>query len=183
MKSIDVIRNEASQAIIELIELSKIKEGQLLIVGCSTSEIGGGTIGTDSHMDIGKAVFEEINKVAKEKGIRLAFQCCEHLNRAIIMERRSVTWEEICNVVPQQHAGGAMATQAYAQLEDPVVVEFTQADAGIDIGDTFIGMHLKHVVVPLRLHIKEIGDAHVSAARIRPKSIGGIRAIYDESLL
>ena len=109
--------------------------------------------------------------------------CPEHLNRALVMEREAMTWEEECNVVPQLHAGGAMAMTAYNRFKNPVIVEFIQADAGIDIGDTFIGMHMKHVTVPVRLSLKEIGEAHVTACRVRPKSIGGIRAVYNDALL
>lgn len=183
MKSIQDIREEARKAIIELIDAARLTPGQLVIVGCSSSEMAGGVIGHDSHMELAEAVFEELYTVAKEHQINLAFQCCEHLNRAIVVERSYVTTEELCNVVPQQHAGGAMATTAYKRLDNPAVVEFIKADAGIDIGDTFIGMHLKHVAVPVRLGVKEIGCAHVTAARVRPKSIGGIRAVYNESLM
>ena len=113
----------------------------------------------------------------------MAVQCCEHINRALVMERSALTWEEEVNVVPQRHAGGAMAVTAYERFDDPVMVEFIQADVGIDIGDTFIGMHMKHVTVPVRLSLKEIGEAHITACRVRPKSIGGERAAYNEALM
>lgn len=115
--------------------------------------------------------------------MHLVVQCCEHLNRAIIMDRSALTWEEEVNVVPQPHAGGAMAVTAYQRFPNPVAVEYIKAHAGIDIGDTFIGMHMKHVVVPVRLSIKSIGAAHITACRVRPKSIGGSRAVYNDVLL
>lgn len=154
-----------------------------MVVGCSTSEIIGSKIGTNSSPDTAETVFKAIYSYAKEKGIYLAVQCCEHLNRAIVVERKAVPFAEIVNVVPQPKAGGSFATQAYAHFEDPVVVEEIKADAGIDIGLTLIGMHLKKVAVPVRLENKNIGEALVVAARTRPKFIGGIRAAYDQELL
>lgn len=183
MHSIDEIRVATRQAMTELLAAAKVKPGQLFVVGCSTSEIRGSKIGTDSQIDVAEAVFDEIYSAVQDKGLHLAVQCCEHLNRALVMERSAVTWQEECNVVPQLHAGGAMAMTAYARFADPVMVEFTKADVGIDIGDTFIGMHMKHVTVPVRMSIKVIGSAHVTACRVRPKSIGGSRAVYNESLL
>lgn len=182
MHSIETIRQEVHTAMEELLTVAKVHEGQLFVVGCSTSEICGKKIGTDSHEDVAAVVFDEIYKAVSERGLYLAVQCCEHLNRALVMEREAMTWEEECNVVPQLHAGGAMAMTAYNRFKDPVIVEFIQADAGIDIGDTFIGMHMKHVTVPVRLSLKEIGEAHVTACRVRPKSIGGIRAVYNDAL-
>lgn len=183
MNSVDTIRQSVRVAMAELLDLAKVHEGQLFVVGCSTSEIMGKKIGTDSHLPVAEAVFEEIYKAVTDRGLNLAVQCCEHINRALIMERRAMTWEEEVNVVPQLHAGGAMAMTAYNRFEDPVAVEFIEADAGIDIGDTFIGMHMKHVTVPVRLSVKEIGDAHVTACRVRPKSVGGVRAAYNDALM
>lgn len=183
MHSIETIRQEVHAAIDELLTVAKVREGQLLVVGCSTSEVCGKKIGTDSHEDVAAVLFDEIYKLVTDKRLHLAVQCCEHLNRALVMERDALTWEEECNVVPQIHAGGAMAMTAYNRFKDPVVVEFVQADVGIDIGDTFIGMHMKHVAVPVRLDIKKIGEAHVTACRVRPKSIGGSRAVYNDALL
>ena len=183
MSSLEDIRQSVRVAMIELLDLAKIHAGQLFVVGCSTSEIMGKKIGTDSHVDVAHAVFDEIYDAVKARGLNLAVQCCEHINRALVMERGAVTWEEEVNVVSQLHAGGAMAVRAYEQFTNPVVVEFIKADAGIDIGDTFIGMHMKHVTVPVRLSIKEIGSAHVTACRVRPKSIGGGRAVYNETLM
>ena len=171
-------------AVAELATTPKLQEGKLLVVGCSTSEVRGGYIGKDSSLDVAEELFRALSKVQKEFGLDVAIQCCEHLNRSLVMERHAAKvrgYEEV-NVVPVQHAGGSMATTAYATWLDPVVVEHVKADAGIDIGDTFIGMHLKHVAVPVRLSIKEIGAAHVTAARVRPKFVGGDRAQYNEAL-
>lgn len=167
----------------ELCNKAKLRKGNIVVVGCSTSEIIGSKIGTNSSPEVAKVVFETILEFATEHGLHLAFQCCEHLNRAIIIEREAVPFAEIVNVVPQPKAGGSMATQAYQHMKDPVAVESIQADAGIDIGFTLIGMHLKQVAVPLRLENNKIGEATVLAARTRPKFIGGVRAHYDEELL
>ena len=166
----------------ELIEKAALKAGQILVVGCSTSEVLGSKIGTNSNPDTAKDIFQALHDTAKKYGIYLAIQCCEHLNRAIITERSAVPFGEIVNVVPQPKAGGSLATQAYAGLEDPVAVEEIKADAGIDIGFTLIGMHLKKVAVPVRLEDNRIGEAMIVAARTRPKFIGGERAIYSDDL-
>ena len=166
----------------ELIEKAALKAGQILVVGCSTSEVLGSKIGTNSNPDTAKDIFQALHDTAKKYGIYLAIQCCEHLNRAIITERSAVPFGEIVNVVPQPKAGGSLATQAYAGLEDPVAVEEIKADAGIDIGFTLIGMHLKKVAVPVRLENNRIGEAMIVAARTRPKFIGGERAIYSDAL-
>lgn len=177
------IKHQACDAARELCEISKLKPGQIVIVGCSSSEIAGHKVGSLSSPEIGQAVFDGIGGVLKEKGIFLAAQCCEHLNRAVIMERAAAVGLEIVNVVPQPKAGGAFATAAYKGLKDPVAVEETRADAGLDIGGTLIGMHLKKVAVPLRLTITHIGKAPLNAARTRPKFVGGVRAVYDEELM
>ena len=177
------IKNQCENAVRELLEKAKLKKGDILVVGCSTSEVLGSKIGTNSAPDTAKEIFDGIYGVLKEKGIYLAVQCCEHLNRAIVTERTAVKDAEIVNVVPQKKAGGSLATVAYANLKDPVVVEEIKADAGIDIGDTLIGMHLKKVAVPVRIETNKIGKANVVCARVRTKFIGGIRAIYDENLL
>lgn len=177
------ITKQAMEVANEIIEVSKIKKGQILVVGCSTSEICGDKIGTNSNLDVAKAAFKGIYDVACEKGIYVATQCCEHLNRAIIIEREAVPFSEIVNVVPQPKAGGSLSTTAYATFKDPVAVEEIKADAGIDIGGTLIGMHLKKVAVPVRLVNNKIGEAHVSAARVRAKFIGGERACYDKEML
>lgn len=177
------IKSQCESATRELLEKAKLKKGDILVVGCSTSEVLGSKIGTDSDPDTAKEIFEGIYGILKEKGIFLAVQCCEHLNRAIVTERDAVPNAEIVNVVPQKKAGGSLATVAYANFKQPVVVEEIKADAGIDIGDTLIGMHLKKVAVPVRTETNKIGKANVVCARVRPKFIGGIRAIYDENML
>ena len=154
-----------------------------IVIGCSTSEVVGAKIGTNSDPDIAGEIFKALQDFAKEKGIFLAIQCCEHLNRAIVTEHRAAPNAEAVNVVPQPKAGGSLATKAYQGFECPIVVEEIRADAGLDIGFTLIGMHLKKVAVPLRLTNNTIGKATVLAARTRPKFIGGARAVYDAELL
>lgn len=178
---IENIQNQAASVAKELIEKAGLKEGQILVVGCSSSEVCGDKIGSNSNLEVARAVFNGIYGEAKKRGIFLAAQCCEHLNRAIIIERAAVPGLEIVNVVPQPKAGGSFATTAYATFTNPVAVEEIKADAGIDIGDTFIGMHLKRVAVPVRLENHKIGSAHITAARTRPKFIGGERAHYYEA--
>ena len=179
----DELRMQAAQAARELIEKAKLRKGQLVVVGCSTSEICGSRIGSDSRPEVASAVFGAIHQELRARGIYLAAQCCEHLNRAIIIERAAVPGADIVNVVPQPKAGGSFATAAYHAFSDPVAVESIRADAGLDIGGTLIGMHLKQVAVPLRLGMDHIGSAILLAARTRPKFIGGVRAVYDETML
>ena len=174
---------QATAVMEELSLKAKLKRGDIVVVGCSTSEIIGSKIGTNSSPETAKVVFEALHEYAIQNGLYLAVQCCEHLNRAIIVEREAVPFAEVVNVVPQPKAGGSMATQAYAHFNDPVAVEEIKADAGIDIGFTLIGMHLKKVAVPVRLENNRIGEAMVIAARTRPKFIGGVRAVYDEEML
>lgn len=176
------IVSETKTAITELIEKSNLKEGDLVVVGCSSSEILGERIGKGSSPDTGVEVATAILSVLNENGIYLAAQCCEHLNRALVIEREAAEkymLDEVC-VRPMPKAGGSFATAVYDNMKDPVVVEFVKAKAGLDIGCTLIGMHLKHVAVPLRLSVKRIGEASVSAAYTRPKLIGGCRAHYPE---
>lgn len=177
------LKQIAAQAAKELIDKAHLHAGQIVVVGCSTSEICGSRIGSDSRPEVAKAVFEAIYEVLSASGIYLAAQCCEHLNRAIIVERRAVPFADAVNVIPQPKAGGSFATAAYHAFSDPVAVEHIRADAGLDIGGTLIGMHLKEVAVPLRLSMDHIGEAHLLAARTRAKFIGGVRAVYDEALL
>lgn len=179
----EALAQQAKKATQLLCEKAKLQAGQLVVVGCSTSEICGSRIGTDSQPETAVAVFEAIWGVLSERGIYLAAQCCEHLNRALIVERAAVPNAEPVNVVPQPKAGGSFATAAYHHFRDPVALETIRADAGMDIGGTLIGMHLKQVAVPLRLGIDHIGDAILLAARVRPKFIGGVRAVYDERLM
>ena len=179
---LEIIKNEAKTAAEQIILQAGLKKGQILVVGCSSSEVSGEKIGTYSSVDVAKAVFDGIFEVTNEHGIFLATQCCEHLNRAIIIERAAVPNYDIVNVVPQPKAGGSFATTAYNSFNDPVAVEEIKADAGLDIGGTLIGMHLKKVAVPVRLSLNSIGKALLLAARTRPKYIGGERAHYDEKL-
>ncbi len=182
---LEVIKKQTQDALKELLAAAKLKEGQILVVGCSSSEIDSFKIGSHSSEEIGRTVYQALLEILKPMGIYLAAQCCEHLNRALILEEEAALkygWEPV-NVVPQLKAGGSFATAAYAALDHPVAVEHIKAHAGIDIGDTLIGMHLKDVAVPVRISVKEIGSAHVVCARTRPKFIGGIRARYDESSL
>lgn len=167
----------------ELIEKARLKRGSLVVIGCSTSEVCGSRIGSDSRPEVANALFDALYSVFQDAGIYLAAQCCEHLNRALIVEREALPLATEVNVVPQPKAGGSFATAAYRCFRDPIVVEHIRADAGLDIGGTLIGMHLKEVAVPLRLSMDHIGDALLLAARTRPKFIGGIRAVYNEELL
>ena len=177
------IKDQCKNAINEFISLAKLNKSDILVVGCSTSEVVGSKIGTNSDENTAEQIFDAIYSTLNLYGIRLAVQCCEHLNRAIVIERDALNTYEEVNVIPQKKAGGSLATIAYQKFTNPIVVEQIKADAGIDIGDTFIGMHLKHVAVPVRLSIKKIGHAHLTCARVRPKFIGGIRAIYDQNKL
>ena len=172
---------EAFDATAELLETAKLKKGDIFVVGCSTSEICGDKIGTNSNYDAATAVFEGIYEALKPHGIFLAAQCCEHLNRAIVIEescREMDNLDEVC-VIPQPKAGGSFATNAYRHFEKPVVVENITAKAGIDIGGTLIGMHIKAVCVPVRINVKKIGCANIICAASRPKLIGGERAVYS----
>ena len=180
---LDELRQQAAQAAVLLCEKAKLRAGQIVVVGCSTSEICGSRIGSDSRPEVASAVFGAIHQELRARGIYLAAQCCEHLNRAIIIERAAVPGADIVNVVPQPKAGGSFATAAYHAFSDPVAVESIRADAGLDIGGTLIGMHLKQVAGPLRLGMDHIGSAILLAARTRPKFIGGVRAVYDETML
>ena len=162
---------------------ASLQPGQLLVVGCSTSEVIGERIGTAGTVEVAEMIFRGLRRFAQGAGVSLAFQCCEHLNRALVVEQSVAVargLEEV-SVVPVRTAGGAMATYAFEKLEDAVVVEFLKADAGIDIGLTLIGMHLKHVAVPIRVKQKSVGHAHVTLAKSRPKLIGGARAVYERT--
>lgn len=177
------ITGQARQAVTELLERARLEPGDIFVVGCSSSEVGGHRIGSDSSPEVAQAILDGIYPVLKEKGIYLAAQCCEHLNRAIVLEKEAARAYGLApvNVVPQPKAGGSFATAAYKAFSHPVMVEHVKAAAGIDIGGTLIGMHLREVAVPTRLSIKQIGEANIICARTRPKFIGGQRAHYDES--
>ena len=183
----ETIRLQAAQAIQEILEKAHLSKGDLFIVGCSSSEVCGGVIGKNSSPDAAQAILDGIYPVLSEHGIYLAAQCCEHLNRAVILEADAAAAYRLppVNVVPQPKAGGSFAPAAYRTFAHPVAVESLehQAAAGIDIGGTLIGMHLRPVVVPLRISLKQIGEAQLICARTRPKFVGGSRAVYDEALL
>lgn len=168
--------------VIEFQQQVNVSQSNLLVIGCSTSEVVGEEIGTAGSEIAASIIYDQLRQLQKQTGVALAFQCCEHLNRAIILEREVAEkhgYEEV-TVIPTRNAGGAMATYAFEHFDDPVVVEYIKADAGIDIGDTFIGMHLKHVAVPIRITENNLGNAHVTFATTRPKLIGGERAIYKK---
>ena len=177
----ELIIQQAKTAVTELLERAELKKGELLVIGCSSSEIVGETIGHGSSFETAQAVFDAVYPLVQERGIFLAAQCCEHLNRALIVERACAEkygWEPVC-VIPQPKAGGSFATAAWNRFEEPVAVEHIRAHAGLDIGGTLIGMHLRDVAVPVRLSVSQIGSAILLAARTRPKFIGGIRAKYE----
>ena len=178
------ITAQARQAVTELVDAAGLRAGELLVVGCSSSEMVGARIGKGSSMEAAQAALDGIWPVVRERGIYLAAQCCEHLNRALILDEAAAEkfGYEIVNVRPWAHAGGSFATALWERLERPAAVEHIRAKAGIDIGGTLIGMHLKKVAVPVRLKQDHIGQAIVLAARVRPKFIGGERAIYNEEL-
>ena len=181
-KDLDLIKQETLSVLSELLSVANLDRGDILVVGCSTSEVSKHSIGSFSNAEIGTVIFETLHTELQKKGINLATQCCEHLNRAIVLEK-SVAKEyrlPIVNVVPQLKAGGAFSTAAFAGFTNPVAVEYIQAQAGIDIGDTLIGMHLAPVAVPVRIATKEIGGAHIVCARTRGKYIGGERACYND---
>ncbi len=178
------IKEQARVTVLEILEQAKLREGSIFVVGCSSSTVCGEGYGKASSMEIAQALFDGIYPELESRGIILAAQCCEHLNRAMITTRRAAISQgrDIVNVVPQPKAGGSFATISYNTLEDAVAVEKIRADAGMDIGGVLIGMHLREVAVPLNLKNNMIGQAHITAARTRPKFIGGDRAHYDESL-
>ena len=176
------VREESANAARQLAEAAKLHKGQIVVVGCSTSEVVGHNVGSWSTPEVANAIFEGLSSIFAPMGVYIAAQCCEHLNRALIVEHEAVPNGEIVNVMPQPKAGSSFATAAYHSFRHPVALEEIRADAGLDIGGTLIGMHLKKVAVPVRLQQNHIGQAILLAARVRPKFIGGERAIYDESL-
>lgn len=176
------IKEDCENAAKQLVEVASLHKGQIVIIGCSTSEVVGKQIGGYSTPEVGQAIYDGLNSVFAPLGIYIAAQCCEHLNRAVIVDYEAVPGAEIVNVKPQPKAGGSFATAVYDNLKHPVALEEIKADAGLDIGGTLIGMHLKKVAVPVRLEQKSIGEAILLAARVRPKFIGGERAYYNEEL-
>lgn len=183
MEFLETIKSELSEIAEEILEKASLKSGDVIVIGCSSSEILGDNMGTNSSPELGEQVFLTLNEIFSKKGVFVAAQCCEHLNRAIIVEREAVPFLEEVNVVPVPKAGGSFATAAYKYMKSPVAVEEIKADAGLDIGGVLIGMHLKKVAVPLKLNRKNVGNALILAARTRPKFIGGVRATYNQSLL
>lgn len=187
MANLSEIREQSANAAEAVCEAAHLRAGDLFVVGCSSSEVIGDSIGTNSSLEAAEAVFEGIYSTLQKRGIYLAAQCCEHLNRALIVEREACEFfdlEEV-NVIPQPKAGGSFGTTAYKRFADPVAVESLRqkASAGMDVGCTLIGMHIKPVVVPLRIPVRRIGEAVLVCARRRPKFVGGERAIYREDLL
>ena len=176
------VEREAANAAQELVEAARLHRGQIVVIGCSTSEVVGHQVGSWSTPEAAQAIFRGLQSVFAPRGVSLAAQCCGHLTRALIVEHEAVPGAEIVNVVPQPKAGSSFATATYKACKHPVAVEEIRADAGLDIGGTLIGMHLKKVAVPVRLAQNHIGDAILLAARTRPKFIGGDRAHYDETL-
>ncbi len=178
----ETLTNEARQAVTELLDAAGLRPGKLLVIGCSSSEMVGRRIGKGSSLEAAQAAFAGIWPVVQARGVELAVQCCEHLNRALVVERAvaEARGYEIVNAIPQPHAGGSFAVTAWAHFRDPVLVEAVCADAGLDIGGTLIGMHLRRVAVPVRLSVDRIGEARILCARTRPKYIGGQRAVYQE---
>ena len=176
------VEREAARAARQLAQEARLHKGQIVVIGCSTSEVVGHKVGSWSTPEVADAIFRGLNSVFAPMGVYMAAQCCEHLNRALIVEQAAVPGAEIVNVVPQPKAGSSFATAAYHAFRHPVALEEIRADAGLDIGGTLIGMHLKKVAVPVRLAQNHIGQAIVLAARTRPKFIGGDRAVYDETL-
>ena len=176
------IEMQARQAVTELLAEAKLKKGDVFVVGCSSSEIVGGHIGKDSSLEAARAVYAGIAPVLAENGIWLAAQCCEHLNRSIVIEREAAKANgyQIVSAIPQPHAGGSWATNCWQRFNDPVLVEEVRAAAGMDIGGTLIGMHLRRVAVPVRLSMDHIGQAILLCARTRPPFIGGSRAVYSQ---
>lgn len=164
----------------DVVERSGIRPGQVFVLGLSSSEVLGGVIGQASSREVGQVIVKTILDILNQRGIYLAVQGCEHLNRALVVERELAERLdlEIVSVLPTLHAGGSGQLAAFDYMRDPVEVEFITAFAGLDIGDTAIGMHVKHVQVPLRPIQRELGAAHVTALTSRPKLIGGARASY-----
>ena len=182
LEKLQLLHTQAQTIAKEFLQKAHGKPGQIVVVGCSTSEVLGRDYGTFSHPDVGEAIFTGLDSVFRPAGVYLAAQCCERLNRAIAVEQDAVPGAEIVNVIPQPKAGGSFATAAWNGMEHPCAVESIKAHAGIDIGDTLIGMHLRPVAVPVRTSIREIGSAHVVCARTRLKYIGGERASYQRGV-
>ncbi|WP_280770509.1 TIGR01440 family protein [Salipaludibacillus daqingensis] len=180
MSHSEKIATQLTQALTEFQDIAKLEDGDLFVIGTSTSEVIGKHIGSAGTTEVATELWKALSNFAGKTGVKLAFQCCEHLNRAIVLEKRVAKEHRLplVSAIPVPQAGGSMASFVYGKMEEPVVVEEVAADAGIDIGDTFIGMHLKKVAVPVRTSVKSIGEAHLTLAKTRPKLIGGARAVY-----
>jgi uncharacterized protein (TIGR01440 family) len=174
------IQTEVEQVLRELVQAGNLQAGQLLVIGTSTSEVLGHHIGTSGTEEVAKHIFAAVEAVRAEIGFYPAFQCCEHLNRALVLERAATLQYRLepVSAIPVPRAGGSMASYAFKNLQQACLVEAIQAHAGLDIGGTLIGMHLKPVAIPLRPSIRTIGQATVQMAYTRPKLIGGARAVY-----
>ena len=181
---LEEIEQQAARAVEQVLEQAKLKVGDLFVVGCSSSEVSGQRIGSASSMEVAGAVYRGVSRGLQAHGIYLAAQCCEHLNRALILEQEAAAeyGYEPVNVLPQPKAGGSFATTCWQNMSEPVAVEHIRAHAGLDIGSTLIGMHLRDVAVPVRIEQKQVGEAMLTAARTRWKFIGGERAHYQEAL-
>lgn len=163
---------------------ANLRSQQILVLGCSTSEVIGHRIGKGSSLDVAEVLLPPLLERVNREGLFLAVQGCEHLNRALVVEEACVNHYQLdeVTVLPSLHAGGAMTVKTWEQFSSPVMIERIQGHAGIDIGDTFIGMHLRPVVIPIRIHVKELGQAHLTLARTRPRLIGGPRAVYLDAI-
>ena len=182
-KFLEEIRVAVEQSMEEFLQQAPLTQGQLFVIGCSTSEVMGKRIGSDWNNQVALTIYQALNHFQGRDGFQLAFQCCEHLNRAVVVERAVAVerrWDPV-TAIPVPGAGGSMAAMAYLQMEDPVLVAQVQADAGMDIGDTLIGMHLRPVAVPVRVATKAIGSAHLTMAKTRPPLIGGVRTVYSKA--
>ncbi|MFC3016759.1 TIGR01440 family protein [Virgibacillus litoralis] len=176
------VEHDVEAVVSQWIDSGHLKKGDLFVIGCSTSEVAGSHIGTSGSEEIASVIFKALKRLQQKIGVHLVFQCCEHLNRALVVEKETMVQQRLEEVsaIPVRKAGGSMATFAYKNMADPVVVETIQANSGMDIGETMIGMHLRQVAVPLRFKQRMIGDARVTTARTRPKLIGGKRAAYED---
>lgn len=181
-KDLIKIEQQVKEAITELLQSAQLPKGSLFVLGCSSSEVVGGVIGKNSNLEVAQVIVKTILEQCQKHNVELCVQGCEHINRSLVIEREVAERfnYEIVSVIPALHAGGACSVVAYESMRDPVVVEHVVAKAGLDIGDTSIGMHVKHVQIPKRLNVKEIGAAHVTALTSRPKLVGGPRAVYEK---
>lgn len=183
MQTNEQLQQDLSSVLLDLIDKTNLKKGDFFILGGSSSEVIGESIGQATNEEIGDLIVSTCLTILNPLGIHLAVQGCEHINRALTIERAASQQQpfDLVSVVPRPHAGGALATAAYQLMNDPVEIEHLIAKAGLDIGDTHIGMHVKHVQIPIRPLLKELGCAHLSALGTRPKLIGGERAQYAPS--